>query len=60
MDRTGAFRGLVGAVAPIRTRLHHLMGEGRGEVGRALREGAEAARACVGTLESLGRLAGAA
>ena len=35
---------LVGAVAPIRARLQHLTGEGRGEVERALREGADAAR----------------
>jgi tryptophanyl-tRNA synthetase len=35
---------LVDTVAPIRARLAHLTGEGRGEVERALREGAEAAR----------------
>jgi tryptophanyl-tRNA synthetase len=35
---------LVDTVAPMRERLRHLVGEGRGEVERALREGADAAR----------------
>ena len=35
---------LVNTMGPIRRRLNHLTGEGRGEVESALREGAEAAR----------------